>query len=41
VIVTWETPVMAVMIKNKAIAETYRNHFKHLWNLAADKNINR
>jgi len=35
VIVTWGTPVMAVMIKNKAIAETYRNHFEHLWNAAS------
>src|SRR3989338_1644811 len=37
VIVTWETPVMAVMIKNEAIAETYRNHFEHLWNIASEQ----
>ncbi len=35
VIVTWGTPVMAVMIKNKAIAETYSNHFEHLWKIAS------
>jgi len=35
VIVTWGTPVTAVMIKNQAIAETYQNHFEHLWNLAS------
>jgi len=37
VIVTWDTPVTAVMIKNKAIAETYRNHFEHLWKIASEK----
>ena len=37
VIVTWGTPVMAVMIKNEAIAETYRNHFEHLWNVASEQ----
>jgi len=36
VIVTWGTPVMAVMIKNEAIAETYRNHFEHLWSIASE-----
>ncbi|MBI1971046.1 hypothetical protein HYS47_04825 [Candidatus Woesearchaeota archaeon] len=35
VIVTWGTPVTAVMVKNQAIAETYRSHFEHLWNLAS------
>ena len=35
VIVTWGAPVMAVMIKNKNTAETYRDHFGHLWNTAA------
>ena len=34
VIVTWGSPVTAVMIKNKEIAETYRNHFEHLWKIA-------
>jgi len=38
VIVTWGNPVTAVMIKNNDIAETYRNHFEHLWNIAS-KNI--
>ena len=37
VIVTWGTPVTAVMIKNKDIAETYRNNFEHLWCLASRK----
>ncbi|MEK6874940.1 MAG: helix-turn-helix domain-containing protein [Nanoarchaeota archaeon] len=37
VIVTWGTPVMAVMIRNKAIAETYSGHFEHLWNVASKK----
>ncbi|MFA6889299.1 MAG: helix-turn-helix domain-containing protein [Candidatus Woesearchaeota archaeon] len=37
VIVTWGTPVTAVMIKNKNIAETYKNHFEHLWNIASKK----
>jgi len=35
VIVTWGTPVTAVMIKNSSIAETYRNNFEHLWKIAA------
>ncbi len=34
VIVTWGSPVTAVMIKNNAIAETYRNNFEHLWKIA-------
>ena len=34
VIVTWGSPVTAVMIKNNEIAETYRNHFEHLWSIA-------
>jgi len=37
VIVTWGTPVTAVMIKNESIAETYRSHFEHLWNVASVK----
>ncbi|MBI2549363.1 hypothetical protein HYW21_08500 [Candidatus Woesearchaeota archaeon] len=41
VIVTWGTPVTAVMIKNKDIAETYRNHFEHLWNIASEKLTNK
>jgi len=41
VIVTWGTPVMAVMIKNEAIAETYRNHFEHLWNVASEQPNNK
>ncbi|MBU0460130.1 MAG: hypothetical protein KJ771_04960 [Nanoarchaeota archaeon] len=37
VIVTWGTPVTAVMIKNESIAETYKNHFEHLWNVASEE----
>ena len=35
VIVSWGIPVTAIMIKNKGIAETYRNHFEHLWKIAS------
>ncbi len=35
VIVTWGSPVTAVMIKNNQIAKTYRNHFKQLWEIAS------
>ncbi|MBU1111335.1 MAG: helix-turn-helix domain-containing protein [archaeon] len=38
VLVTWGTPVTAIMIKNKGISETYRNHFEHLWKIAEKKN---
>ena len=37
VIVTWGSPVTAVMIKNSEMAETYRNHFEHLWKIAEKK----
>ncbi len=37
VIVSWGTPVTAIMIENKQIAETYRSHFEHLWNIASEK----
>lgn len=35
VIVTWGSPVTAVMIKNNEIADTYRSHFEHLWKVAS------
>src|SRR3989338_7076826 len=35
VIVTWGSPVTAVMIKNNEVASTYRGHFEHLWNVAS------
>ncbi len=35
VIVTWGSPVTAVMLKNSQVAETYRNHFEHLWKVAS------
>tara|TARA_Y100000310_G_scaffold319607_1_gene375067 strand:- start:358 stop:1113 length:756 start_codon:yes stop_codon:yes gene_type:complete len=35
VIVTWGSPVTAVMIKNSAMAQTYRGHFEHLWKVAS------
>ena len=38
VIVTWGTPPTATMIKNREVAETYRNHFEYLWKIAAQKN---
>lgn len=31
VIVSWGTPVTAIMIKNEQIAETHKSHFEHLW----------
>ena len=34
VIVSWGTPITATMIKNKGVAETYRNHFEILWKAA-------
>lgn len=34
VIVSWGTPITAIMIRNNEIAETYRNHFEHLWKIA-------
>ena len=35
VIVTWGSPVTAVMIKNNEVADTYRSHFEHLWKVAS------
>ena len=35
VIVSWGTPITAIMIKNKEIAETHKSHFEHLWNIAS------
>ena len=37
VIVSWGTPVTAIMIENKEIAETYGNHFEYLWKIASKK----
>ncbi len=37
VIVSWGTPVTAIMIENAGISETYRNHFEHLWRIADRK----
>ncbi|HLC70842.1 MAG TPA: helix-turn-helix domain-containing protein [Candidatus Nanoarchaeia archaeon] len=37
VIVTWGSPVTAVMIKNSEISKTYQNHFEHLWKIASTK----
>lgn len=34
VLVIWGTPVSAIMIKNKQVTVTYRNHFEHLWKIA-------
>ena len=38
VIVVWGTPITATMIKNKNVAETYKNHFNQLWNIASEQN---
>ncbi|HLC66919.1 MAG TPA: hypothetical protein VJK52_04740 [Candidatus Nanoarchaeia archaeon] len=38
VLVTWDTPVTAIMIQNAGIAETYREHFEHLWRIAETEN---
>lgn len=35
VIVSWGTPVTAILIQNNEIAETYRNHFEYLWKIAS------
>ena len=35
VIVSWGTPVTAIMIKNEEIAKTHKNHFEHLWKIAS------
>ncbi len=34
VIVSWGTPITAIMIKNNEIAKTYKNHFEFLWKVA-------
>ena len=36
VIITWGTPITAIMIKNKDIAETYKNNFERLWEIASE-----
>ncbi len=38
VIISWGTPVTAVMIENNGVAETYRNYFEHLWSIASKEN---
>ncbi|PIN76294.1 hypothetical protein COV18_00065 [Candidatus Woesearchaeota archaeon CG10_big_fil_rev_8_21_14_0_10_37_12] len=37
-IVSWGTPITAIMIRNATIAETYKNHFEYLWKMAS-KNL--
>ena len=37
VLVTWGTPITAVMIKNPSLAATYQDHFEKLWRLAKSK----
>jgi sugar-specific transcriptional regulator TrmB len=34
VIVSWGTPITAIMIQNKGIADTYKSHFELLWEIA-------
>ncbi|MBI4162387.1 MAG: helix-turn-helix domain-containing protein [Candidatus Aenigmarchaeota archaeon] len=38
VLVVWGAPPTAIMIENTEIAETYKDHFEHLWKLASVKN---
>ncbi len=38
VIVVWGAPPTVIMIENIEIAETYKDHFEHLWKLASVKN---
>jgi len=35
VTVVWGTPVTAIVVKNKQVADTHREHFEHLWKMAA------
>jgi HTH-type transcriptional regulator, sugar sensing transcriptional regulator len=35
VIVTFGTPITAIMIKNEEIAKTYKGQFEHLWKIAS------
>lgn len=37
VIITWGTPITAILIQNEDIAKTYQNNFEHLWNNASLK----
>ncbi len=37
VIVSWGTPVTAIMIQNEEVAETHRSHFEYLWKIASKK----
>lgn len=39
VIVTWGTPVIAIMIRNRHIADTHRKNFEYLWKIASLKNF--
>ena len=34
VLIIWDTPVSAILIENKYVAETYRNYFEILWESA-------
>lgn len=34
VIVSWGTPITAIMIKNSEIAKTYKSHFEVMWKVA-------
>jgi preprotein translocase subunit Sec61beta len=37
VIVTWGTPITAILIKNKELANAYKNNFEHLWKATKKK----
>ncbi len=36
-IVIWDVPPMVIRIENKNLANTYRQHFEHLWKIAKKK----
>lgn len=37
VIVSWGTPITAIMIQNAGLAKTYRSYFEYLWKIASEK----
>lgn len=39
-IVSWNTPPTVIRIENKTLANTYRQHFEHLWKIAKRKKSN-
>lgn len=33
-LIVWGTPITSIIIENKRLAQTYREHFKYLWKMA-------